>query len=160
MSPWESFFSSRISRRRSPIIMAALFHSSIEKASKLSVWVMSSCLCKKAEGAVFPLLVEAMEDGVDDALDAEFVDEADHGARAAAHLHEAAFDDVGGAQFAPQVLRHVEEGKQVGQILLEFAHQGGISFLPVRLEDAKRPHGSGAIAGQVDGLRAVFDGGK
>jgi hypothetical protein len=39
---------------------------------------MSSCLCKKAEGAVFPLLVEAMEDGVDDPLDAELVDEADH----------------------------------------------------------------------------------
>jgi hypothetical protein len=37
---------------------------------------MSSGLCKKAEGAVFPLLVEAMEDGVDDALDAEFVGQA------------------------------------------------------------------------------------
>ncbi len=39
-----------------------------------------SCLFKKTEGAVFPLLVEAMEDGVADAFDAEFVDEADHGA--------------------------------------------------------------------------------
>lgn len=38
------------------------------------------CLFKKTEGAVFPLLVEAMEDGVADAFDAEFVDEADHGA--------------------------------------------------------------------------------
>ena len=28
---------------------------------------MSSCLRKKVEGAVFPLLVEAMENGVDDA---------------------------------------------------------------------------------------------
>ena len=59
--------------------------------------VMSSSLCKKAEGAIFPLLVEAMEDGVDDALDAEFVDEADHWPRSAAHFHEAAFDDIGGA---------------------------------------------------------------
>jgi hypothetical protein len=42
----------------------------------------SSCLCKEPEDAVFPLLVEAMEDGVDDALDAEFIDEADYGARA------------------------------------------------------------------------------
>jgi len=71
--------------------------------------VTSSCLCKKAEGAVFPLLVEAMEDGVDDAFDAEFFDEADHGARAAAHLHEAAFDDVGGAQCAPQMARHLSD---------------------------------------------------
>jgi hypothetical protein len=46
---------------------------------------MSGCLCKKAEGTVFPLLVEAMGDGVDDPLDAEFVDEADHPARSAAH---------------------------------------------------------------------------
>jgi hypothetical protein len=93
---------------------------------------MSSCLCKKAEGAVFPLLVEAMEDGVDDAFDAEFVDEADHGARAAAHFHEAAFDDVGGAQFAPQVLGQLKEGKQVGQILFEFAHHAGVKFAPTR----------------------------
>ena len=101
----------------------------------------SSCLCKKSEGAVFPLLVEAMEDGVGDTLDAELVDEADHGPRSAANFHEAAFDDVGGAQFAPQVLRHLKEAKQVGQILFEFAHQGGISFLPVRLEGAKRSDG-------------------
>jgi hypothetical protein len=32
------------------------------------------------------LLVEAMEDGVCDAFDAEFVDEADHGPRAAAQM--------------------------------------------------------------------------
>jgi hypothetical protein len=38
---------------------------------------MSSCLCKKAEGAVFPLLVEAIENRVDDAFDAQLGDEAD-----------------------------------------------------------------------------------
>ena len=62
-------------------------------------------MCKKAEGAVFPLFVEAMEDGVDDAFDAEFVNGADHRAGAAANFHEAAFDDVGDWQFAPQVPR-------------------------------------------------------
>src|SRR5437879_12708843 len=36
MSPWESFFSSRIWRRRSPIIMDGLFHWSVEKASNIS----------------------------------------------------------------------------------------------------------------------------
>ena len=49
-----------------------------KKAREIVQLVTSSCLCKKAEGAIFPLLVEAMEDGVDDAFDAEFVDEADH----------------------------------------------------------------------------------
>ena len=48
------------------------------------------------------MLVEAMEDGVDDAFDAEFVDEADHGAGAAAHFDKAAFDDIGGAEFPPE----------------------------------------------------------
>src|SRR5256885_6722164 len=33
MSPWESFFSSRSARRRSPIIIAGLFHRSVWKAS-------------------------------------------------------------------------------------------------------------------------------
>src|ERR1700676_2772977 len=33
MSPWENFFSSRIARRRSPIIMSALFHRVIVPAS-------------------------------------------------------------------------------------------------------------------------------
>src|SRR5713101_1252018 len=117
---------------------------------------MSSSLCKKAEGAVFPLLVEAMEDGVDDAFDAEFVDEADHGAGAAAHFHEAAFDDVGGAQFAPQVRRHLKKGQQLGQVLFEVAHQSGISFLTVRVEGAKRPDGGSVIRSQTDGLRAVL----
>src|SRR6266849_4194988 len=32
MSPWESFFSSRSARRRSTIIMAALFHRDMRKA--------------------------------------------------------------------------------------------------------------------------------
>ena len=48
--------------------------------------VMSSCLCKKSEGAVFPfrILIEAIEDGIDDAVDAGHVDEANHGSGAAA----------------------------------------------------------------------------
>src|SRR5271168_2542556 len=34
MSPWESFFSSRSARRRSPIIISELFHSVLGKASR------------------------------------------------------------------------------------------------------------------------------
>jgi hypothetical protein len=42
---------------------------------------MSSCLCKKVEGAIFPFQVESLEDGVNDAVHAFYVDEADHGPR-------------------------------------------------------------------------------
>ena len=59
--------------------------------------VMSSCLCKKLEGAVFPFQVEALENGVDDPIHALYVDEADHGSGSAPYFHEAALNDVGGA---------------------------------------------------------------
>ena len=54
---------------------------------------MSSGLCKQLEGAGFPFQVEALEDGVDDAVHALHIDEADHGPGSPAHLHEAALDD-------------------------------------------------------------------
>ena len=59
--------------------------------------VTSSCLCKNAEGAGFPFQGEALEDGVDDAVHALHVDKTDHGPGPAAHLHETALDEVGGA---------------------------------------------------------------
>jgi hypothetical protein len=37
---------------------------------------MSSCLCKKLEGAVFPFQIKSLEDGVDDSI---HVDKANHG---------------------------------------------------------------------------------
>jgi hypothetical protein len=40
--------------------------------------VSSSSLCKKLEGAVAPILVEALEDGMDDAVDALDVGKDDH----------------------------------------------------------------------------------
>jgi hypothetical protein len=54
---------------------------------------MSSCLCKKLEGAVFPFQVEALENGIDDPIHALDVDEADHGAGSAPDFHEAALND-------------------------------------------------------------------
>jgi hypothetical protein len=39
--------------------------------------VMSSGLCKDAEGAVAPLEVKALKDGVDDSVDTGDVDETD-----------------------------------------------------------------------------------
>jgi hypothetical protein len=40
---------------------------------------MSSGLCKKLKGAVFPFQVESLEDGVDDSVDAFYVDKANCG---------------------------------------------------------------------------------
>jgi hypothetical protein len=57
---------------------------------------MSSCLCKWAEGAGFPFQVEALEDGVNDAIHTLHVDKANHVPSAAAYFDEAAFDDIGG----------------------------------------------------------------
>ena len=81
--------------------------------------VMSSSLCKKVEGAVFPFQVESLEDGVDDAVHALHVDEADHGPGSAAYFHETAFDDVGGAHLLPQVPGQGEERQQFRQIALQ-----------------------------------------
>src|SRR2546428_4813121 len=52
--------------------------------------VMSSCLCKYGEGAGFPFQIESLEDGVDDAVQALDIYEAEHGPGATAHLHKAA----------------------------------------------------------------------
>src|SRR5437899_6401108 len=94
--------------------------------------VTSSCLCKKAEGAVFPfiLLVHSVEDGIDNPIHAADIDEADHGPRAASHFHETPLDDIGGAELAPKVTREVEEGEQLGQILLQALHHPRIGLLP------------------------------
>ena len=75
---------------------------------------MSSCLCKKLEGAVFPLWLQAAKDGMNDPVHALQVDEADQGPGSSAHLHEAALDDIGGPQLPPQVAGELEEAEQLG----------------------------------------------
>lgn len=79
-------------------------------------------MCKKAEGAIFPLLVESVKDSADDALDAGQVHEADHGAHSAAHFYEASLDDVSGPQLPSQVQRKLTERKQVRKIPLKPMH--------------------------------------
>ena len=74
---------------------------------------MSSRLFEYAEGAVFPFQVESVEDGVDDSVHGLHVNEADHGAGATANFDETAFDDVGGAQLAPQVFGETVNGQQL-----------------------------------------------
>src|ERR1700687_4611184 len=69
--------------------------------------VMSRGLCKNAEGAIFPFQVKALEDGVNDPVHAFYVHKADHRPGSSAHLHETTLDDVGGAQFLPQMFGKV-----------------------------------------------------
>ena len=63
--------------------------------------VMSSCLCKKVEGAVFALWVHPVKDCINDSIHTLHVAKADHGPSATPHLDEAALDDVGDAQLLP-----------------------------------------------------------
>jgi hypothetical protein len=61
------------------------------------VRVMSSCLCKRLEAAIFPFQVESLENGVNDSIHALHVHKANHGQGAAPDFHEAALNDVGGS---------------------------------------------------------------
>src|SRR5438132_1396744 len=84
--------------------------------------VTSSCLCKYREGVGFPFQVESLEDGVDDAVDAFYVDKANHGPGAAADFDKAALDHVGGTQFPPQMPGKGEHRQQFRKIALQAAH--------------------------------------
>src|SRR6266496_3279016 len=97
-----------------------------------------SRLCKKLEGAVFPFQVESLEDGVDDAVHAVHVDEADHGPGSSAYFHETTFNDIGGAHLLPQVPGQSEERQQFGQIALQSPHHGPVLPQPAGAEAAKR----------------------
>src|SRR6202142_3727317 len=83
-----------------------------QNVNRCDVTVMSSGLCKKLEGAVFPFQVESLEDGIDDTVHAGNVDEADHGPGSSSYFHETAFDDIGGAHLLPQVPRQGKERQQ------------------------------------------------
>ena len=86
---------------------------------------MSSCLCESVEGAIFPLWVHAVKDREDDSIHALHVDEANHGPRSPADLHEAALDDVGGAQLPPQVSRELEKLSSSGRSLSSWRTRAG-----------------------------------
>lgn len=75
---------------------------------------MSRCLCNWLQGAGLPVEVKAMDDRVNDAIRALHVHEADHGASSASDLYKATFNDIGGAQFPPQVPGEAEERQEFG----------------------------------------------
>src|SRR6266536_2113864 len=99
--------------------------------------VMSSCLCEKAEGKVPPVFVKPAKDRKDNAINALFVDKADHRPGASAHLHKAAFDHIGGAQLSPEVAGEAEKAQQLRQIFLQLPQHRGIAHLPMALENPK-----------------------
>src|SRR5579884_1321314 len=116
---------------------------------------MSSCLCKKAEGTVppFVLLVVTIEDGIDDPVHAGDIHEANHRPSSSAHFHKAALDHVGGAQLAPERPGKVEEGEQLGQILLQPLHHRRVDRLPASSKATKRPLGLAPTLRPIDRLR-------
>ena len=116
-------------------------------------WVTSSCLCKKLEGAVFPFQVEALEDGVDDAVHPLDVDKAHHRPGAAAYLDKAALADIGGAQLLPQMAGEAVEREQLGQIALRSPHHGAVVALPAATEGTKGRFGLASAFGPINRLR-------
>src|SRR2546428_7532622 len=119
--------------------------------------VTSSCLGKKGEGAVLPLLIEPLKNRIDDSLHASQVNEQDHGPGAPPDFHEATLDGIGGAQLAPQRLREIEERQQFGQIALQPPHQCRIDPLPVKAKSLEGATGLRGVARQIDALRIAFD---
>src|SRR5271165_3241278 len=116
--------------------------------------VMSSRLCKKVEGAVFPFQVESLEDGVDDAVHALHIDKADHGTGSSSNFDEAAFDDVGGAHLLPQVPGQGEKREQFRQVVLQAANHGAVVPQPAGAEAAERGLRLGPAVGPINGLCA------
>src|SRR5947209_12596256 len=78
---------------------------------------MSSGLCKHAEGAVSPVKIESVKNGIDNAVDAVHVDKTDHRPSSAPDFYKNTLDDIGSAQLGPQVAREAEKAQEFGQIL-------------------------------------------
>jgi hypothetical protein len=81
--------------------------------------VMSSCLYKKVEGAVFPFQVESLEDGVDDAVHTGHIHKTDHGPGSSTHFDKTALDHIAGAHLLPQVPGQGKERQQLRKIALQ-----------------------------------------
>jgi hypothetical protein len=66
-------------------------------------------VCKKFEGAVFPLLIKSLKDGVDDPVDTPNVHEDCHRPSAAPNFDKTTLDQIRGPHFLPQMLGTIEE---------------------------------------------------
>jgi hypothetical protein len=59
---------------------------------------------KSLEGAIFPLQIKSLKNGIDDAVHALNIHKANHGCGPPSYYDEITLNHIGGAQFAPQVL--------------------------------------------------------
>jgi len=71
--------------------------------------VAPSCLCKKLKGAVSPIFVEAVEDGINDSVHALDVGKHHHRSSPSSHLHEAALNGIDGMNIASANLNLLPE---------------------------------------------------
>jgi len=71
--------------------------------------VMSSRLCKNLEGAIFPFQVKSLEDGINDAIHTSHIHETNHWPGPPTYFDKTTLNDVGGAQFTPQMLGQGKE---------------------------------------------------
>src|SRR5919197_5039622 len=93
-----------------------------EESIRRILSVMSSCLCKNLEDAVSPVFIEAVEDRENNPIHAFDVHKENHRSRPSPDFDEAALDDVGGSQTAPQVLGKAVKAEQLRQIALQPLH--------------------------------------
>ena len=84
-----------------------------------------------------------MENGVNDAIHTLDIHKTDHGTGSPSDLDEAALDDVGGAEFAPQVSGHGEEREQLRQVAFQSANHAAVSSSPTCAKIAERSFGLG-----------------
>ena len=84
-----------------------------------------------------------MENGVNDAIHTLDIHKTDHGTGSPSDLDEAALDDVGGAEFAPQVSGHGEKREQLRQVAFQSANHAAVSSSPTCAKIAERSFGLG-----------------
>ena len=119
---------------------------------------MSSCLCKKSEGAVFPLFVQSVKDRIEDSIHALDIDKANHWSCPPSDFHEAAFDGIGGAKLLPEMLGKIEKAQQFRQVLFQLPHHAGICFPPFPRETLKSGSRFLKAVGPINGLRRLLHG--
>jgi hypothetical protein len=84
-----------------------------------------------------------MESAVKNASNTLNIHKTDHGAGSPSDLNETALNDVGGAQFAPQVSGHGEEREQLRQVAFQSANHAAVSSSPTCAKIAERSFGLG-----------------
>jgi len=111
---------------------------------------MSSCLCKKLEGAVFPFQIESLEDGVDDAVYAFHVHETHHRVRRRTSTKQRSM------MLVVRSFRHRGRGRAKNDSSSgrsrSSCRTGAVLAPPAGAEAAEGGHRLAAAVGPIDGL--------